>query len=271
MLAGKSYTIGEMASATGLTVRTLQHYDNIGLLPPSGRTEGGRRFYTDRAMLTLSQIVFYKSVGIPLPDIRDKLANAPSLPEVEAVFTEQMNVLLRKIDGLHGAVAVLDAALSAVKLGKEPPFETLSLLVRALEGGSMADWAAFKFDPALGDALEGSGINTLGGAMDFYRTIRAIFVEAISLQQRGADAGDEAVLALGKRWWEDVILKITAGSDESAVAALTVNNDRSNWPEADRKLFESAEPFIEKALGAYIAASGIEVPAAFLDKEGGEQ
>ncbi len=77
------YTVGELAKEVGLTVRTLQHYDNIGLLPPSGRTEGGRRYYTDADMLELTQIVFYKSVGIKLSDIRDRLSNAPTPKELE--------------------------------------------------------------------------------------------------------------------------------------------------------------------------------------------
>ena len=59
----KTYSVGELAKATGLTVRTLQHYDNIGLLPTSGRTEGGRRYYTKRDVVRLTQITIYKSIG----------------------------------------------------------------------------------------------------------------------------------------------------------------------------------------------------------------
>ena len=100
---GKTYSVGELARATGLTVRTLQHYDNTGLLPPSGRTEGGRRYYTDGDMLRLTQIVFYKSVGISLSDIREKLS-APLAPtELEEVFNRQVTVLLKKMDALHMA------------------------------------------------------------------------------------------------------------------------------------------------------------------------
>ncbi|MDY6985616.1 MAG: MerR family DNA-binding transcriptional regulator [Candidatus Thermoplasmatota archaeon] len=45
-MSDKKYTSGEIASATRLMIRTVQHYDNIGLLPSSGRTEGGRHYYT---------------------------------------------------------------------------------------------------------------------------------------------------------------------------------------------------------------------------------
>jgi DNA-binding transcriptional MerR regulator len=214
-------------------------------------------------MITLSQIVFYKSVGFSLSDIRDKLSSAPA-EDVEAIFTEQMKILLRKIDELHGAVTVLDKAIDTVKSGSELPFETLSEIIRAMKGGSLSDWSDYSFDPALGSVLENSGINTLSGAMDFYHTMRELFVEAIVLQRQGKDAGSPETVSLGKRWWEDVVLKVTAGSDEGAITALTVNNDRSKWPEADRKLFEAAEPFIEMAIGAYVAAYNIEIPSAMM-------
>jgi DNA-binding transcriptional MerR regulator len=260
----KMYSVGEVAKATGLTIRTLQHYDNIGLMPSSGRTEGGRRYYTRSDMLRLSQIIFYKSVGIELSNIRDKLPQEPTVNELEKIFMEQLSVLLRKIDALHFAMSALNASLDIIKSGKEPPIEMLAELIRAMDGSSLADWVDFKFDPALGASLEKSGINTLGGAMDFYHDMRELMLEAVTLLSSNSTPDSAAALALGKRWWEDVILKVTVGGDDATVAALSVNNDRENWPEADRKLMEQAEPFIEAALGAYIAANNIAVPESML-------
>jgi hypothetical protein len=58
------------------------------------------------------------------------------------------------------------------------------------------------------------------------------------------------------------------GGDESAVSALSaVNHARDTWPEADRKLFENADPFIEAALGIYITQNQIAVPDALQGKE----
>lgn len=248
----KTYGIGELAKATGLTVRTLQHYDNIGLLPPSGRTEGGRRYYTDNDMLKLTQIVFYKSVGISLSDIREKLSNSPTPVELEGVFSRQLTVLLKKIDALHMALSVLSSTIDILKSGGEPPFETLAQLIRAMDGSSLNDWAGFEFGAALNESLEGSGLTTLGGAIDFYHTMRELMVEAVALSNTNTAADSPAALNLGRRWWEEIILRVTAGGDDAALAALAVNNDRAMWPEADRKLFEAAEPFIEAALAAYI-------------------
>src|SRR4030095_6189865 len=62
-------TIGALAKQTGLTVRTLHHYDQIGLLTPSGRTEGGYRLYSDADLLRLERIFLLRRLGMPLTDI----------------------------------------------------------------------------------------------------------------------------------------------------------------------------------------------------------
>lgn len=260
----KTYSIGELAKETGLTVRTLQHYDNIALLPPSGRTEGGRRYYTDSDMLKLTQIMFYKSVGISLSDIREKLSNYPTPVELEGVFNWQLTVLLKKIDALHMALSVLNSTIDILKSGGEPPFDILAQLIRAMDGSSLSDWAGFEFGFALNESLEGSGLTTLGGAMDFYHTMRELMVEAVALSNTSTAADSPAALNLGRRWWEEIILKVTVGGDDATLAALAVNDDREMWPEADRKLFEAAEPFIEAALAAYIEKSNIIVPIFML-------
>ncbi len=62
-----------MAKKMGVTVRTLQYYDKAGLLSPSAESEGGRRLYTDKDLVTLHQIMSLKSLGFSLDDIKQRL------------------------------------------------------------------------------------------------------------------------------------------------------------------------------------------------------
>ena len=133
-----------------------------------------------------------------------------------------------------------------------------------MDGSSLNDWVNFEFDSALNKSLAQSGLTTLNGAMEFYHIMRELMVEAVALSNANTSADSPAALALGRRWWEEIILKVTAGGDEAALAALAVNNNRAMWPEADRRLFEAAEPFIEAALAAYIDKNNIAVPASLL-------
>jgi DNA-binding transcriptional MerR regulator len=61
--------IGEVAAATGLTVRTLHHYDEIGLLAASGRSDSGYRLYSDADVRRLYRIVAFRRLGFALGDI----------------------------------------------------------------------------------------------------------------------------------------------------------------------------------------------------------
>lgn len=73
----ETWKIGELARATGLTVRTLHHYDRLGLLSPQSRTEGGHRCYTGSDVQRLHHIVALRSLGITLEDIAAILDGEP--------------------------------------------------------------------------------------------------------------------------------------------------------------------------------------------------
>ena len=65
--------IGELAEKTGLSLRTIRHYDEVGLLKPSGRTDGGFRLYTERDFGRLMLIRRMKPLGFPLEEMTDLL------------------------------------------------------------------------------------------------------------------------------------------------------------------------------------------------------
>jgi MerR family transcriptional regulator, thiopeptide resistance regulator len=64
-----AFTVGELAKLTGITVRTLHHYDEIGLVQPSDRSRAGYRLYADGDVLRLQQVLVYKELGLPLDEI----------------------------------------------------------------------------------------------------------------------------------------------------------------------------------------------------------
>lgn len=66
----RHYTIGQVAKLTRLTVRALHHYDQLGLLPPSGRTQSGYRLYTDGDLKRLQQLLLFRELGLPLEEIQ---------------------------------------------------------------------------------------------------------------------------------------------------------------------------------------------------------
>ena len=71
---GRTWKVGALAEATGLTIRTLHHYDEIGLLQPSARVAGGHRLYDADDLSRLYRIIRLRQLGFPLSQVAEVLA-----------------------------------------------------------------------------------------------------------------------------------------------------------------------------------------------------
>ena len=109
------WSIGEAAARAGVSVRTLHHYDAIGLLAPSEVTRAGYRLYDEAAMAKLEQILFFRELGFPLEQIRDIMAH-PAYDAREAM-RRQRTLLEMQRARLDAMIARLDEAL----LGRGTP------------------------------------------------------------------------------------------------------------------------------------------------------
>jgi DNA-binding transcriptional MerR regulator len=72
------WQVGRLAAATGVTVRALHHYEDVGLLVPSGRTEAGHRLYADADVRRLYRIMALREFGMSLAEIRAALDGGPT-------------------------------------------------------------------------------------------------------------------------------------------------------------------------------------------------
>ena len=99
-------SISQVAKLTGVSIRTLQYYDEIGLLKPSKLTTAGYRIYDDDALQTLQQILFFKELGFSLKEIKEILEK-PDFDRV-AAFKKQKELFLLKRDRLDRLIRLLE-------------------------------------------------------------------------------------------------------------------------------------------------------------------
>ena len=92
-------TVNEVSKLTGVSIRTLQYYDTIGLLPPTEYTEAGYRLYDDTAMERLQQILLFKELEFPLKEIK-KIIDAPNFDRSKAL-EQQIELLTMKKEHLE--------------------------------------------------------------------------------------------------------------------------------------------------------------------------
>ncbi|MGH3170279.1 MAG: MerR family transcriptional regulator [Trebonia sp.] len=108
-------TVGAAAAHAGVTVRTLHHWDTIGLVCPSERTPGGYRLYSAADIARIHRVLVYRELGMPLESI-GALLDAPA-PDTAASLRQQRAQLLEHVSRLEQMVAVVDRMIEAADTG----------------------------------------------------------------------------------------------------------------------------------------------------------
>src|SRR5688500_6162210 len=103
-----SHTVGAVARLAGVTVRTLHHYDEIGLLTPSGRSNAGYRRYADADLERLQRILFYRELGFGLDQIKTVMTDGNA--DASAHLRRQHGMLLDRIRRLQRMASAVEKA-----------------------------------------------------------------------------------------------------------------------------------------------------------------
>jgi len=108
-------TVGAVATLTGVSVRTLHHYDHVGLVVPSVRTPAGYRGYTDADIERLHLVLVYRAVGLPLDEIRTLLDDETA--DVVEHLRRQHELLLEQAERLDHTIKAVEELMDAHRDG----------------------------------------------------------------------------------------------------------------------------------------------------------
>ncbi|MGU3471339.1 MerR family transcriptional regulator [Paenibacillus sp. D51F] len=142
--------VKEAAELAGISVRTLHHYDEIGLLHPEEATESGYRLYSDRDLAMLQQILFFRELGFPLKQIKSILQD-PGFSEAEALRLHR-DMLLEKRRRLDAMIRTVDKTLrhaeGEMKMSSTERFEGFDFSSNPYEKEARERWGDRKVDEA---------------------------------------------------------------------------------------------------------------------------
>lgn len=105
-------TVKEVSMITGVSIRTLRYYDEIGLLKPTELTESGYRLYDNKALEKLQEILFFRELEIPLIDIK-KIMDTPNYDK-EQILRTQKTLLEQKRNRLNGIIELITDVMKGV-------------------------------------------------------------------------------------------------------------------------------------------------------------
>ena len=132
------YKVSEFAEKAGTTVRTLHHYDRLGLLRPGGRSGAGYRLYGERELARLQQIATLKFIGLPLKNIKRLLDRADL--DLAETLRLQRRLLTEKQRQLDAAIQAIAAAERSAAAGREPDWAALRRIIEVMEMQHDTEW-----------------------------------------------------------------------------------------------------------------------------------
>jgi len=205
----EDYTVGAVAELTGVSVRTLHHYDETGLLRPSGRTAAGYRLYSPQDLQRLQRVLFYRELGFGLDTIA-VIIDDPESTDADHL-RRQRQLLAARVARCQALAAVIDKELSVRKLGISlTPQERLEVFGSTLLA-DLADQAEQRFgaDAEWPEQQRTSGY-TLPDWQELLTESASIHHRLLDAMNDGVPAGDPAVMDLAEqqrqhidRWFHD--------------------------------------------------------------------
>ena len=140
--------VKEVAELVGVSVRTLHHCDQIGLLIPKAITDSGHRLYSEENLETLQQILFFKELGFTLKEIK-KIINSPSFNRQEALIL-QRKMLVEKRNKVNKMIETIDKTIKhmagEIQMTNEERFEGIMVRLNQFEEEARRRWGDQSID-----------------------------------------------------------------------------------------------------------------------------
>lgn len=203
----------------GVTVRTLHHYDRLGLLRP-GRNGSGYRVYRETDLERLEQIVALKFLGLPLQQIRD-------LVDREVADISMALRIQREI--LEDRRRLLDRAIQAIREAERKPKPALlKKIIEVIGMQENTDWKAKYYSPEARAKIE---IRAKDWTPEMQQEATKAWLDLIHDVEAALDedpAGEKAQALVVR--WRNLVAGFTGGDPEVAAGLKKLYGDQANWP-----------------------------------------
>lgn len=211
-------TVGELARLSGLTVRTLHHYDELGLVVPGARSDAGYRLYGDHEVEQLQEVLFYRELGFGLDQIKTMLAE-PGHDRRDALV-RQRRMLEAKAERTLALIDAIDLAIEAERNGMKLTNEEMLEVFGDFDPSEHEDEARERWGDT--DAYQESMRRTNSYSKEDWAVISREADEInqglVALMEAGEPADGAAAMELAEqhrshisRWFYDCSPEIHAG------------------------------------------------------------
>lgn len=247
-------TVGELAKRMGVTVRTLQYYDRMGLLHPSGESEGGRRLYTEEDADTLDQILALKSLGFSLKEILCHMTVANTPEEIARLLHAQAEQIREQVASLSRTLDELEAFREEVVRMQRVDFKRYTAIIHHLQMPSEQYRIIKYLDDELLEYARTRFSRESGAAL--LKKHSRLNEEAIRLAERGVSPTGEEGQRFAAEFWN--MIEVFIGDKREMLPTLmkigiAADSEKKLTPDE-----EAGNAFIGRCLEHYLKGIGID-------------
>lgn len=224
----------EFAESAGVTVRTLHHYDRLGLLKPTRYTASGYRLYGERDLARLQQIVTLKFIGLPLKRIKELLDQREF--DLRTTLRLQHEVVEEKRRHLDSCLEAIKRAESLMSRKDEPDWEALRKIIEVINMQNDMEWMKkYYTEEQLADLERRGTPEVLERGEREWAVLLKDVDDAI---KEGVDPASERAQALVARW-SKLIEEFTGGDPGILENLRKLYADQAKWPSNFKKPFSN--------------------------------
>ena len=245
--------ISEVAKLSGVTVRTLHYYDEIGLLKPSDITEAGYRVYSNKDLETLQQILFFRELDFPLNEIKEIMTN-PNYNKNEAL-NKHKELLMEKRKRIDGLIALINKTIKGDNIMSFKEFDNSKI-----EENKRKYSEEVKNRWGNTDAYKEYEKKTSSYDKNSWTTINEEMIEILKefADNRNEDPNSHIVQSLVEKWRAYITSNFYNCTKEilSGLGLMYIGDER--FRENIDKYGEGTAEFMAKAIEIYCAPHGSE-------------
>jgi DNA-binding transcriptional MerR regulator len=238
--------VKEVAELAGISVRTLHHYDEIGLLVPERTAEGGYRLYSERDLDKLQHILFFRALDFPLHQIK-RILDDPAFDRAEALALHR-RMLIEKRERLDRLIATIDKTIRHVKGGipmsNEEKFAGFDFSRNPYEQEARKRWG----DKAVDESNAKLGGMSREEQEAFAREMAELYGKLAALRH-GSPASAEAQAAIGQ--WHGLLSRMGTYTPEAFKALGQLYVDDERFTRNIDRFGEGLAAFMRDAMAVY--------------------
>jgi DNA-binding transcriptional MerR regulator len=230
-----------------VTVRTLHHYDRLGLLKPSRYTSSGYRLYAERDFARLEQIVALKFIGFSLTQIKSILSR--DSVDLATALRRQREAITEKRKRLDLAIRAIQRAEYVMTANNDAGWELFAKIIEVINMQSDMNWSKKYYSSEAQQEIDHRVATIPPEVIEQAQRDWAVLISEVNAAVKaGADPASEESQALAARWAK-LIEGFTGGSAEIQAGLNKMYADRANWPASMPKPFsDEVQAFMVEAM-----------------------